>query len=100
MVLSIFVGRSIFPGVDLMEGMEENGEMIADLVINDQEYVLCRGGRGGRGNARFANSRDQAPRIAERGEPGRELTIKLELKLIADIGIIGIPNAGKSTLLA
>jgi GTP-binding protein len=78
----------------------ENGEMIADLVNNDQEYVLCRGGRGGRGNARFANSRDQAPRIAERGEPGHEFMIKLELKLIADVGIIGVPNAGKSTLLA
>lgn len=78
----------------------ENGEMIADLVNNDQEYVLCRGGRGGRGNARFANSRDQAPRLAERGEPGHEFVIKLELKLIADVGIIGVPNAGKSTLLA
>ena len=78
----------------------ENGEMIVDMVNNDQEYVICRGGRGGRGNARFANSRDQAPRLAERGEPGHEFMIKLELKLIADVGIIGVPNAGKSTLLA
>ena len=75
-------------------------EVIADLVADNQEIMICKGGRGGRGNARFANSRDQAPRIAEKGEPGQELTIKLELKLIADIGIIGIPNAGKSTLLA
>jgi GTP-binding protein len=78
----------------------ESGEVIADLVKENQEYMLCKGGRGGKGNARFANSRDQAPRIAERGEPGQELTIKLELKLIADVGIIGVPNAGKSTLLA
>ena len=77
-----------------------SGEIIADLVDENQELLLCKGGRGGRGNARFANSRDQAPRIAERGEPGQELMIKLELKLIADVGIIGVPNAGKSTLLA
>jgi GTPase len=77
-----------------------SGELIADLVVKDQELMICKGGRGGRGNARFANSRDQAPRIAERGEPGQELMVKLELKLIADIGIIGVPNAGKSTLLA
>jgi GTP-binding protein len=76
------------------------GEIIADLVNEKQELLLCKGGRGGRGNARFANSRDQTPRIAEKGEPGKELMVKLELKLIADIGIIGVPNAGKSTLLA
>jgi GTP-binding protein len=78
----------------------ETGEVIADLVNVDQELTLCRGGRGGRGNARFANSRDQAPRVAERGEPGQEVTIRLELKLLADVGIIGVPNVGKSTLLA
>lgn len=78
----------------------DSGEIIADLVDEDQEILICKGGRGGRGNARFANSRDQAPRLAERGEPGQELMIKLELKLIADVGIIGVPNAGKSTLLA
>jgi GTP-binding protein len=76
------------------------GEMVADLVGDDQEVLICKGGRGGRGNARFANSRDQAPRIAERGEPGQDRNLRLELKLIADIGIIGVPNAGKSTLLA
>jgi GTPase len=79
---------------------DASGDVIADLVKQNQEIMICKGGRGGRGNARFANSRDQAPRIAERGEPGQELTIKLELRLIADIGIIGVPNAGKSTLLA
>ena len=75
-------------------------EVIADLVNNNQELLICKGGKGGRGNARFANSRDQAPRMAEKGEPGKERNLKLELKLIADVGIIGVPNAGKSTLIA
>jgi GTP-binding protein len=78
----------------------ETSEVIADLINNEQEMTICKGGRGGRGNARFANSRDQAPRIAEKGEPGEERYLRLELKLIADVGIIGVPNAGKSTLLA
>jgi GTPase len=77
-----------------------NGEVITDLVNDKQEITICKGGRGGRGNARFANSRDQAPRMAEKGEPGEERKLRLELKLIADIGIIGVPNAGKSTFLA
>lgn len=78
----------------------DSGEVIADLIDENQEILICKGGRGGRGNARFANSRNQAPRVAEKGEPGQERTVRLELKLIADIGIIGVPNAGKSTLLA
>ncbi len=76
------------------------GAVIADMVNSDQELMVCKGGRGGRGNARFANSRDQAPRMAEKGEPAQERNLRLELKLIADVGIIGVPNAGKSTLLA
>lgn len=78
----------------------DSGELIADLVEDSQEIIICPGGRGGRGNARFANPRIQAPRIAEKGEPGSEINLKLDLKLIADIGIIGMPNAGKSSFLA
>ena len=79
---------------------DESGDLIVDLVEHGQRYVICKGGKPGRGNARFATSRNQAPRMAEKGEPGDELWVRLELKLIADVGIIGVPNAGKSTLLS
>jgi len=79
---------------------ETSGTIIADLTDPADEVVLLHGGRGGRGNSRFKSSTHQAPRIAERGEPGQESWILLELKLIADIGIVGVPNAGKSTLLS
>lgn len=77
-----------------------SNRVLADLAHEGDEVILCSGGRGGRGNARFANSRHQAPRLAERGEPAQEMDLKLELKLIADVGIIGMPNAGKSSMLA
>lgn len=75
------------------------GALLGDLTEKGQQLRVCLGGRGGRGNQHYATSRNQAPRIGMKGEPCEEKTLRLELKLIADIGIIGVPNAGKSTLL-
>src|SRR5512134_3945906 len=86
------------PGTVLFNA--ETDEIIGDLTQPKQRLVICKGGRGGRGNQHFATSRNQAPRTAEKGEPSEEKRLKLELKLIADIGLIGVPNAGKSTLLS
>jgi GTP-binding protein len=78
----------------------EDGQLIADLAHPGQEVVVAKGGRGGRGNYRFRSSTHQAPHIAEKGEPSEEKWLNLELKLVADVGIVGMPNAGKSTLLS
>jgi GTP-binding protein len=78
----------------------ETGEIIFDFTEDQQEWIACHGGRGGKGNAHFVSSTHQAPKFAQPGEEGKSLEIKLELKLLADVGIIGFPNAGKSTLIS
>jgi GTP-binding protein len=79
---------------------EETGELLADLVNPGEQAVIAKGGRGGRGNARFVNSVNRAPTFAEKGEPGEEKSLLLELKLLADVGLVGYPSVGKSSLLA
>ncbi|MFO7982630.1 MAG: GTPase ObgE [Desulfuromonadales bacterium] len=89
---------SVPPGTMVYD--HESGEQLADLKKPGQKTTLLRGGRGGRGNARFATSTNRTPRHAQPGEPGEERDLRLELKLLADVGLVGLPNAGKSTLIA
>src|SRR5579871_1198414 len=91
-VLKVPVGTIVYD--------EATGEKVFDFSRPDEHMVIARGGRGGRGNARFATSTHQAPRECEPGRPGEERVLRLELKLLADVGIVGYPNVGKSTLIS
>jgi GTP-binding protein len=91
-VLKVPVGTIVYE--------EETGDKVFEFTQADQSFVIARGGRGGRGNARFATSVHQAPREHEPGRPGEEHTYRLELKLLADVGLVGYPNVGKSTLIS
>jgi GTP-binding protein len=91
-ILNVPVGTQVFD--------DESGELLVDLIAPEQTFMVARGGQGGLGNPRFVSSTRQAPRFAEKGQKGQERKLKLSLKILADVAIIGLPNAGKSTLIA
>jgi GTP-binding protein len=92
LVVSVPVGTQVFDAA--------SGALLVDLATKDETFVIARGGRGGRGNIHFATSEDRAPRRSEPGSPGEQRKLRLELKLMADVGIVGFPNVGKSTLIS
>lgn len=90
--------RVLVPVGTVVYGPED--QLLADIIAEGQEVIVAKGGKGGFGNAHFVSSRRQTPRVAEKGEPGEEFEARMEIKLIAEVGLIGLPNAGKSTLLS
>lgn len=92
LIVKVPVGTTIYD--------DENDKVIGDITEHDQRIVICHGGRGGRGNVKFTTSRNTAPEIAEKGEPGYTRQIRCELKVLADVGLVGLPSVGKSTIIS
>ena len=92
LIVQVPVGTTIYD--------EESGKVIGDITEHEQKVMVCKGGRGGRGNVKFTSSRNTAPEIAEKGEPGFTRLIRCELKVLADVGLVGLPSVGKSTLIS